>query len=62
MKKILLVLPIVTGVAACQMTPENQAAVTGGVAGAALGAAVSKDGKRFEGAALGAAAGTVAGP
>ncbi|KFE33972.1 glycine zipper 2TM domain-containing protein [Thioclava atlantica] len=61
MKKILLVLPLAASVAACQMTPQDQAAATGGVAGAALGAAVSKDGDRLEGAALGAAAGTVAG-
>jgi hypothetical protein len=61
MKKILLVLPLTASVAACQMTPENQSAVSGGVAGAAIGAAVSDDGDRLEGAALGAAVGTAAG-
>ncbi|KEO53174.1 YMGG-like glycine zipper-containing protein [Thioclava indica] len=67
MQKILLVLPLVTGLAACQGTQgyqgnsQNRSAATGAVAGAVLGAAVSKDGDRIKGAALGAAAGGVAG-
>ena len=36
-------------------------AVTGGVAGAAIGAAVSDDGDRLQNAAIGGAVGTVAG-
>ncbi|MEX1663215.1 YMGG-like glycine zipper-containing protein [uncultured Thioclava sp.] len=58
---MLLILPLVTGLAACQTTPQNQSAATGAAAGAVLGAAVSKDGDRIKGAALGAAAGGVAG-
>ncbi|PFG64936.1 YmgG-like glycine-zipper protein [Thioclava sp. ES.031] len=63
MKKMFLILPLsaTVAVAGCQMSQQDRAAATGGVAGAAIGAAVSDDGDRLQNAAIGGAVGTVAG-
>ncbi|MBT8418609.1 MAG: hypothetical protein KJO42_14320 [Silicimonas sp.] len=53
MKRILLAIPLVLSVAACDSTAGNVAG------GAAIGAAVADDDDRLEGAAIGAAAGAV---
>ncbi|SFT06233.1 YMGG-like Gly-zipper [Sulfitobacter marinus] len=59
MKKFLLILPLVGAVAACET--QNQSALTGAAAGAALGAVVSNDSDRAKGAVLGGLAGAAAG-
>lgn len=59
MSKFLYLLPLVSLVAACE-TPQ-QTAFSGAATGAAIGAAVSDDGDKVKGAALGGAAGLVAG-
>ncbi len=57
----LLILPILPlALAACQ-TQEQRSAGTGALAGAAIGAAVSDDGDRVEGALMGGAAGAIVG-
>ncbi|OYX45139.1 MAG: hypothetical protein B7Z02_02530 [Rhodobacterales bacterium 32-67-9] len=60
MKTLMLAIPLVSIVAACE-TPEERAVGTGALAGAALGAAVADDGDRAEGALIGGAAGAVVG-
>lgn len=57
MKKFILLIPFLFGIAAC--TPTQQGAAIGGVGGAALGAAVAGD--DLEGAVIGGAAGAIAG-
>ena len=59
MKKILVVLALMTPVAACSQT--EQGAVIGGLGGAAIGSAVASPGNRAEGARVGGAVGVVAG-
>jgi len=59
MKRIILLLPILTVSAAC-VPDGSQSTATGAAAGAALGAAVNDD-DRLEGAIVGGAAGAVAG-
>tara|TARA_R110002126_G_scaffold10527_5_gene48034 strand:- start:90334 stop:90699 length:366 start_codon:yes stop_codon:yes gene_type:complete len=59
MKKFLLILPLLGAVAACDT--QNQSALTGAAAGAALGAVVSNDSDRAKGAVLGGLAGAAAG-
>lgn len=60
MKKTILVIPILAMAGACETT-ENRSALTGAAAGAALGAAVSDEDDRVEGALIGGAAGAVVG-
>lgn len=60
MKNLLLVTPLVMLAAACQ-TQQDRSVATGALAGAALGAAVSDDDDRLEGAIIGGTAGAVAG-
>lgn len=58
MKKILLVLPIVAGLSACvQNSTPQQRTMTGALAGAALGAAVTDGNDRVKGALIGGALG-----
>lgn len=59
MKKLLMLLPVVALVAACE-TPE-QRALTGAATGAAVGALVSSDEDRTKGALIGGATGLIAG-
>ena len=59
MKKLVLILPLLTLLAACQTTQGTQA--LGTVTGAALGSALAPDGSRTEGALIGATAGLIAG-
>ncbi|QUJ75893.1 glycine zipper 2TM domain-containing protein [Sulfitobacter albidus] len=59
MKKILIALPMMAALAACD-TP-NQAALTGAALGAATGVAVSGDDDKVVGALVGGAAGAAAG-
>jgi hypothetical protein len=60
MKKFLMILPVAAlALSACGATP-GQRAATGGLAGAALGAAVSDGDNRVEGAIIGAAVGVAA--
>jgi len=59
MKKLLLVLPVVGALAACET--QTQSSVTGAAAGAALGAVVSGDDDKTKGAVLGGLAGAAAG-
>ncbi|MEO6298816.1 MAG: YMGG-like glycine zipper-containing protein [Paracoccaceae bacterium] len=59
MKKILLILPILSLLGACdQLTTSQQ---VGALGGAALGAAVSPDGNKVQGAIIGSAVGLAAG-
>ncbi len=59
MKKFLLIIPMIGGLAACDV--QNQGALTGAALGAAAGAAVSNDDDRVEGAIIGGLAGAAAG-
>lgn len=59
MKKLLIVLPMVGLLAACNT--QNQGALTGAALGAATGAAVSGDDDRAAGALIGGAIGAAAG-
>lgn len=59
MRKLLLILPLACGLAACQPTDQN--VTTGALTGAAVGAIASDKGDRLEGAALGAVAGGATG-
>jgi len=59
MKPIFLVLPLVIATSGC--IANDPSAVGGGLAGAAIGAAVSDDGDRVEGAVIGAGIGALAG-
>tara|TARA_R110002049_G_scaffold117332_3_gene270671 strand:+ start:66311 stop:66565 length:255 start_codon:yes stop_codon:yes gene_type:complete len=58
MKKFLLVIPMIAGLAACDGT---NGALTGAALGAAAGAAVSNDDDKVVGAIIGGAAGAAAG-
>jgi outer membrane lipoprotein SlyB len=59
MKKFLLILPLITGLAACETQGQNQLA--GAATGALIGSAVSSDNDRVKGAIIGGAAGLAAG-
>lgn len=59
MKKILLILPLVAGLAACETTEQNQ--VAGALTGAAIGAAVSNDDDKSKGIIIGGLTGLAAG-
>ncbi len=59
MKKLLMIIPLIAVVAACD-TP-NQSALTGAALGAAAGAAVSGKDDKIVGALIGGAAGAAAG-
>ncbi|WP_226779277.1 glycine zipper 2TM domain-containing protein [Oceaniglobus trochenteri] len=59
MKRLLLTLPLIAGLAACD-TP-TQSTLTGTALGAAAGAAVSGSGDKVTGALIGGAAGAAAG-
>ncbi len=59
MKKILLLIAVVTPLAACSQT--QQGATIGGVSGAVIGSSVASRGNRTEGALVGGAIGAVAG-
>lgn len=61
MKKLLIALPLVATLAACETAGPNQAALTGAALGAAAGAAVSGEDDKVQGAIIGAAAGAAAG-
>lgn len=60
MMRLMFAAPLVLVAAACQ-TQEQRSAGTGALAGAAIGAAVSDDGDRVEGALMGGAAGAIVG-
>jgi CDP-diglyceride synthetase len=59
MKHLVWMLPLLGLVAACDTAQGNQ--MLGTATGAALGAAVAPDGKKTEGALIGATAGLIAG-
>ncbi len=59
MKKLLLILPLIGAISACET--QNQSTLGGAAAGAALGTVVSGDGDRAKGAVLGGLAGAAAG-
>jgi len=59
MKKVLVTLPLILALAACD-TPE-QGALAGGAAGAVVGSAVSADDDRLAGAVVGGVVGAAAG-
>ncbi|MBM1633251.1 glycine zipper 2TM domain-containing protein [Sulfitobacter mediterraneus] len=61
MKKILMTVPMIAALAACNGTTANQGALTGAALGAAAGAAVSNDDDKVVGALIGGAAGAAAG-
>lgn len=61
MKKFLIVIPMIAGLAACDGTTANQGALTGAALGAAAGVAVSNDDDKVAGAIIGATAGAAAG-
>jgi uncharacterized membrane protein len=61
MKKLLLAIPMIAALAACDTTRPGQGALTGAALGAAAGAAVSNDDDRVVGALVGGAAGAAAG-
>ena len=61
MKLVHIIAPVAAlGLAACVATPEQNTAV-GALTGAAVGAAVSGDGDKVEGALIGGAVGAIAG-
>ncbi len=59
MKKILLLMAMVTPLAACSQT--EQGATIGGVSGAVIGSSIAGRGNKTEGALIGAGVGAVAG-
>lgn len=59
MKKFLMILPLVAGLAACETQEQSQ--VAGTLAGAALGAAVSSDDDKPQGIIIGGLTGLAAG-
>jgi len=59
MKKLLIALPLVAALAACET--QNQSTAAGALTGAALGAAVSNDDDNIKGAIIGGAIGAAAG-
>lgn len=59
MKKFLIILPLVAGLAACETQEQNQ--IAGTLGGAALGAAVSNDDDKSTGIIVGGLAGLAAG-
>ncbi|MEQ6249217.1 glycine zipper 2TM domain-containing protein [Sulfitobacter sp. HNIBRBA3233] len=61
MKKFLIAIPMIAGLAACEAGNPNQGALTGAALGAAAGAAVSGDDDKVVGALIGGAAGAAAG-
>lgn len=63
MKKLILALPLMLSLAACQTTGTgaNSGLTTGALTGAAVGAIASDDGDRLEGAMLGGVAGGAVG-
>ncbi|MFD2738262.1 YMGG-like glycine zipper-containing protein [Sulfitobacter aestuarii] len=61
MKKFLIAIPMIAGLAACDTTNPNQGALTGAALGAAAGAAVSGGDDKVVGALVGGAAGAAAG-
>jgi outer membrane lipoprotein SlyB len=61
MKKFLIAIPMIAGLAACDGTTANQGALTGAALGAAAGAAVSGDDDKVQGAIVGGLTGAAAG-
>ncbi|KZY51260.1 glycine zipper 2TM domain-containing protein [Sulfitobacter sp. KE29] len=61
MKKFLIAIPMIAGLAACDGTTSNQGALTGAALGAATGAAVSGGDDKVQGAIIGGLAGAAAG-
>lgn len=59
MKKYLMILPLVAGLAACETQGQNQLA--GAATGALIGASVSNDDDQIRGAVIGGAVGLAAG-
>lgn len=59
MKKFILILPLVAGLAACETQEQNQ--IAGTLTGAAIGAAVSNDGDKSKGVIIGGLTGLAAG-
>ena len=59
MKKLLIALPLIAALAACET--QNQTTAAGALTGAALGAAVSNDDDNIKGAIIGGIAGAAAG-
>ena len=59
MKKLLIALPMIAALAACET--QNQSTAAGALTGAALGAAVSNDSDNAQGAIIGGIAGAAAG-
>lgn len=59
MKKFLMILPLVAGLAACETQEQSQ--VAGTLTGAALGAAVSSDGDKSKGIIIGGLTGLAVG-
>jgi hypothetical protein len=61
MKKLLIALPMIAALAACEAGGPSQGALTGAALGAATGAAVSGGDDRVAGALIGGAIGAAAG-
>lgn len=61
MKKLILGLPLIAALAACETTDQNTSTLAGAALGAATGAAVSGDDDQVAGAIIGGAAGAAAG-
>ncbi|APE42189.1 Glycine zipper 2TM domain protein [Sulfitobacter sp. THAF37] len=61
MKKLLIAIPMIAALAACEPGGPNQGALTGAALGAATGAAVSGGDDRVAGALIGGAVGAAAG-
>lgn len=59
MKKFLIILPLIAGLAACETQEQNQ--VAGTLAGAAIGASVSNSGDKSKGIIIGGLTGLAAG-
>lgn len=59
MKKLLIAIPMIAALAACET--QNQSTAAGALTGAALGAAVSNDDDNIKGALIGGIAGAAAG-
>ncbi len=59
MKRILMILPLVAGLSACETQEQNQ--IAGTAAGALIGASVSSEGDKGKGVLIGGLAGLAAG-